>query len=80
MSSTGSNSIQEETAYSYMKSKVILTMKFRMMNLYLTTNDTDWSHQIGKARAVGGNRKSRPIILKFARYMVQRSVLSHGKN
>ena len=80
MSSTGSNSIQEETAYSYMKSKVILTMKFRMMNLYLTINDTDCSHQIGKARAVGGNRKSRPIILKFVRYVVQRSMLSHGKN
>ena len=80
MNLTGSNSIQEETAYSYMKSKVILTMKLRMMNLYFTINDTDWSHQIGKARAVGGSRKSRLIILKFVRYVVHRSVLSHRKN
>lgn len=59
---------QEETAYYYMESKIILTMKMRMINLYLTINDTDRSHRIRKARVVGGNRKSRPLMLKFVRY------------
>lgn len=48
------------------------------LNLDLTINDLDQSHWIEKDRIIWGNRKSRPLIVKFARYMVHRNVLKHN--
>ena len=47
------------------------------LKLDLKINNVDWSNRIGKARVMGRNRKSRPIIVKFFRNMVCSNVFNH---
>ena len=49
------------------------------LNLDLSINDLDRTHRIGKSRVVNATTKSRPIIVKFARYIVRRKVFSNKK-
>lgn len=49
------------------------------LNLDVSINDLDRTHRIGKPRNVDENTKSRPIIVKFARYIIRQKVFGCKK-